>query len=561
MKYLKNNKYTILTIVLLSCLMFYFIGQKQGFHEDEIFSYGSSNYKYDNVYRSFGDMEARNDILYNKVLTGNIKNRIANAVKYLKDPDSFPKDNQLSLEMPIFKTKDKALEYVSIQKYDIFNYFSVYYNQALDVHPPLFYFLVHFISTFFYNSFSKYIIFTLNLIFFIGTLILINKIMNSLNHKELSIPTMIIYGASMGCISTVMFQRMYMMLTFFSILHLYNTLKFIKNDFNISNKKLWTLNIILGFLTQYYFCIYIVLVFILVSIYLFINKKYKEWFNYFKIHLIGALIGIVFYPFSIEDIFFSYRGIGSSEAHTLTFIQSFKYYICQILKLFSLNNIITYLFIIFIVYLIYKIISKQIPKVNKNNVLIFLLLFIPTIFFILVISKIAPFLGENYTSRYIMLLFPIIAITMFYLLTFITDKHLFIITLIISILLSTNGLINTTPTYLYKDYAKAINLANNYSDDYFVYVYDNYFTHLNSIQEFMIYKEHIILNHNIHDFKLLDNEKLNDSNEFILCIKSWLNQEEILEKVLEGSGYNKYEKLLELNSDVESVYYKITKGN
>ena len=77
----------------------------------------------------------------------------------------------------------------------------------------------------------------------------------------------------------------------------------------------------------------------------------------------------------------------------------------------------------------------------------------------------------------------------------------------------------------------------------------------------MIYKEHIILNHNIHDFKLLDNEKLNNSNEFILCIKSWLNQEEILKKVLEGSGYNKYEKLLELNSDVESVYYKITKEN
>ena len=36
---------------------------------------------------------------------------------------------------------------------------------------------------------------------------------------------------------------------------------------------------------------------------------------------------------------------------------------------------------------------------------------------------------------------------------------------------------------------------------------------------------------------------------------------EILEKVLEGSGYDKYEKLLELNSDVESVYYKITKEN
>ena len=68
MKYLKENKFIILTIVVLCGLMFYFIDQKQGFHEDEIFSYGSSNYKYDNVYRWFGYAEANQDILYNQVL-------------------------------------------------------------------------------------------------------------------------------------------------------------------------------------------------------------------------------------------------------------------------------------------------------------------------------------------------------------------------------------------------------------------------------------------------------------------------------------------------------------
>ena len=61
---LKTNKYIILTIVLLCSLMFFFINQKHGFHEDEIFSYGSSNYKYDNVFRWFGYAEAGQDILY-----------------------------------------------------------------------------------------------------------------------------------------------------------------------------------------------------------------------------------------------------------------------------------------------------------------------------------------------------------------------------------------------------------------------------------------------------------------------------------------------------------------
>lgn len=555
-----KNKFVILTVIILSSIMFYFIGQKQGFHEDEIFSYGSSNYKYDNVYRWFGYAEANQDIIYKKVLKGNIKDKISNISNYLKNPDSFEKDETLAKEIPIFRTKDEALEYLVIDKNDIFNYFSVYYNQAKDVHPPLFYFSVHFISSLFYGNFSKYIIFTLNLIFFIGTLLVINKIMKKLDYENLSIPTMILYGASTGCISTVMFQRMYMMLTFFSLLYLYLTIKFIKDDFVISNKKLWIITIILGFLTQYYFCVYIVILFILISLYLLINKQYKKWFNYFKIHVISAIIGVLFYPFSIEDIFFSYRGIGSNEGHTKTLFESIYYYLTQIYKLFGLNNILIILLVVLIITLSYKVIKKELPKIKKEKLFNLVILLVPTLIYILIISKIAPFLGENYTSRYIMLLFPIIAISIIYLLTFVFNKKsLLIIAIIVSLLLSLNGLINNTPVYLYKDYGKVMDLANQNKDKYFVYVYDNYFTHLNSLPEFITYKESMILNKNIHDFSLLDNDKLNSSNEFILCIKNWLNQEEILNKVLENSNYTNYEKVLELNSDVEATYYKITR--
>ena len=160
-----------------------------------------------------------------------------------------------------------------------------------------------------------------------------------------------------------------------------------------------------------------------------------------------------------------------------------------------------------------------------------------------------------------MLLFPIIAIATFYTLSFIfsNKKTIFIVTLTISILLSCNGLFNNTPIYLYKDYSQVMDLAQENKDKYFVYVFDNYFTHLNSMPEFATYKASLILNKNIHDFNLLDNEILNNENEFILCIKNWLNKEEILNLVLENSGYTNYEILLELNSDVESTYYKITK--
>ena len=557
MKYLKENKFIILTIVILCGLMFYFINQKQGFHEDEIFSYGSSNYKYDNVYRWFGYAEANQDILYKQVLTGSLSNRINNLIKYKTNIEQFNKDEILSKETPTWKYKDEALEYLAIQKEDIFNYFSVYQNQARDVHPPFFYYLVHLTSTLFYNNFTKYIIFSINLVFFIGVLLIIKKIVESLNHKELVIPTMILYGASMGCISTVMFQRMYMMVTFFSILYLYFIIKFIKNDFKIKDKFWFILTIILGFLTQYYFCIYIVLIFIILSIYLLLNKKYKKWFDFLKLHVISALIGIVIYPYCIEDIFFSYRGIGSSEAKTKTFLESLQYYGDQLINLFGLQNIIYLLIIGLIIAVIHKINKKEILK-NKLNIIV---IFLPIILFIMTISKIAPFLGENYTSRYMMLLFPVISIAILYILTFLLDnkKTIFIVGLSISLLLSINGLYNNTPVYLYKDYEKAMELAKDNSDKYFVYVFDNYFTHLSSLPEFNTYKASLILNKNIHDFELLNNKELNESNEFILCIKNWLNKDEILNLVLEKSGYKNYEVLLELNSDVESTYYRITK--
>lgn len=557
MKYLKENKFIILTIVILCGLMFYFINQKQGFHEDEIFSYGSSNYKYDNVYRWFGYAEANQDILYKQVLTGSLSNRINNLIKYKTNIEYFNKDEILSKEIPTWKYKEDALEYLAIQKGDVFNYFSVYQNQARDVHPPFFYYLVHLTSTLFYNNFTKYIIFSLNLIFFIGVLLIIKKIVEALNLKELVIPSMILYGASMGCISTVMFQRMYMMVTFFSILYLYFIIKFIKNDFKIKDKFWFILTIILGFLTQYYFCIYIVLIFIILSIYLLLNKKYKKWFDFLKLHVISALIGIVIYPFCIEDIFFSYRGIGSSEAKTKIFLESLQYYGNQLIDLFGLQNIIYLLIIGLIIAVIHKINKKEILK-NKLNIIV---IFLPIILFIMTISKIAPFLGENYTSRYMMLLFPVISIAILYILTFLFDnkKTIFIVGLSISLLLSINGLYNNTPVYLYKDYEKAMELAKDNSDKYFVYVFDNYFTHLSSLPEFNTYKASLILNKNIHDFEILNNKELNESNEFILCIKNWLNKDEILNLVLEKSGYKNYEVLLELNSDVESTYYKITK--
>ena len=50
----KTNIILSIVIVILTITMLFYENQKTGFNEDEIFSYGSSNYKYDNLFQHMG---------------------------------------------------------------------------------------------------------------------------------------------------------------------------------------------------------------------------------------------------------------------------------------------------------------------------------------------------------------------------------------------------------------------------------------------------------------------------------------------------------------------------
>ena len=544
----KKNGIIFIVILGLCGLMFFYIDKKQGFHEDEIFSYGSSNYKYDNVYRSYGYAQADMDYFWRVVWTGSLTNKVSKGIDFFLHKDEYKDsfDEILKKEEPVWKTKDEANDYLSLSSENIFNFVSVWLNQALDVHPPLFYFGVHLFSTFSLNHFSKYIIFSLNLCFFIITLVGMLKITRLMHLDKYKIPNILLYGASMGAISTVIFQRMYMMLTCFAVWYLYYSLKFYKKD-NFSKKDsiFYGLIIFGGFLTQYYFCVYAVGVFLFLSIFLWKDKQFKKWWHLFFIHASAAIVGILLFPTAIEDIFFSYRGIGGSQDKEKSFLEMIIYFFTALGKAFSIPVILFGLLCLGILILFVR------SKHKKDSIL----LFGPILLFVLVIAKISPFLGDAYTSRYIMMVFPLFVLGVVYLLQEIPWKHTLTLFTVCVVILTGYGLITQKPTYLYQDYEEALELAKNNSDKYILYVYDNYFTHLNALPEFTIYEKHLIINHNIYDFsKLKSNEELKAQEEVILCIKNWVNQEDILTKILDNTDFTKADKILSLDES-ESTYY------
>ena len=123
-----------------------------------------------------------------------------------------------------------------------------------------------------------------------------------------------------------------------------------------------------------------------------------------------------------------------------------------------------------------------------------------------------------------------------------------------------NGMITNEPKYLYKGYNKYIELANEYKDLDYVYAVDNAFTYLTSIPEFMIYNKSIIINMNYDKLDFLrEDEELQKQNKYILSIKKWMNVEDTLNKILESTGFNEYEVLLDNEDDTQSIIYLVSR--
>lgn len=561
-----NNILFYIAIIITTIVMFVFIGQKNGWHEDEIFSYGSSNYKCDNLFLNFGDKDSLNQLIDEKIVGKNIGETLKNISYYLKNEDEFQDElnKKIAEEKPIWKTKEQAKEYMTVSSDEIFNYWSVYYNQARDVHPPLFYMLVHLVSSICLNNFTKYIIFSINLIFYIASCFVLKKILRLFNKEELSWITVLLYGLSMGMISIVMFQRMYMMLTFFAMVYLYLNINIFKNSFEIDKKtkRKLTITVILGFLTQYYFCIYAALVAIISAICIIKNKKWDSLKRYVWCHVKAAIIGLILFPASIYHIFFSYRGAAGGVAEG-SYLSRLQEYLKLIFYGFSIPEILGYITLgIIIAMFIRRIIIAKRKDIAT-------LICLPIFLFVLVIAKIAPFIN----IRYISIVFPIIIIAVELgvvssvkeliktiknnkIPQFIRKNASLIILVVIALVSSGYGLLKSNPEFLYTDYSKRIEIAEQYSNLKFVYIGQSPFNQLQDMEEFLRYDNSIIINTWQLD-RLKEIDGLDDNTEFILNIKCWVSDfDKTLKTVLENTGAKDYELLID---DGQSRVYKVKK--
>ncbi len=259
-------------LILQLCAVFWICGQKQGFHYDEYYSYYSSNVTYALV----------------------------------------PTD------MEWMDTAEIRSEFMVLPDGEA-GYGMVKLMQSLDVHPPLYYYVLHTVCLLSKGVFSKWQGLSINIAFFVLawlTLAVMTKEITGNDRKKI-FAVCALFGFSPAIFSGITFIRMYMMLTFVCLLILYVHIHAIINE-NRSIKGFYLpvcLLSFLGFHIHYYFAVFLFFLAAATTLYLFSHKETrKESFVYVGSVVMGLGISVALYPACLGHIFRGYRGTEAQDA-------------------------------------------------------------------------------------------------------------------------------------------------------------------------------------------------------------------------------------------------------
>lgn len=201
--------------------------------------------------------------------------------------------------------------YFVVDEGEAFDYATVVNNQKRDVHPPLYYILIHTLCSFVPNDMSMLQGGIINLVFWTLLNLVLWKLGGLLFKTEWErlIPIFLL------CISPITnlivgYDRMYTMLCFFCITITYLQMRLRKD---LQNRKL-LLGIaavtFFGCLTHYYFYMYLFAAFVVYAFEILIlsREKIKTLLPCVGAHCAGGIAALLLYPKAISHMLFSYRG-------------------------------------------------------------------------------------------------------------------------------------------------------------------------------------------------------------------------------------------------------------
>ena len=426
---LKTKQYSLILLLMLIVQVVFicFYGaQKAGYHQDEYYSYFSSN-------RSLGF--------------------------YYPDREWVDTDT----------LRDEFV----VKRGEGFNYGLVHLVQSWDVHPPLFYDLLHTVCSLSPGIFSKWQGLIVNLIAFIISFVILNKLAKAIGmSKGLRLTLMFVYGFNPMTISCVLFIRMYMWLTVFVLASAYLHMKLISlikkyyagnelkgfvldKPFDAKFKKGFVSYVaaialvsVLGFLTQYYYLIYMCVMGLSFGVwFLFLmpkNRKKKnqdtdkdtapvlnienilgdeefvqqaasmaERFKYILVYALGGAvslgIAVLIYPSALSHIFRGYRGQEAAEAFSdMSNIWDRLGFFFGLLNKYLFSGMLWIIIVLAVIALIALFFMLRVKgEKDKLHIAHIRILMVSVVGYFFLVSKTALLLGDT-SNRYQMPIYPIV---------------------------------------------------------------------------------------------------------------------------------------------------------
>lgn len=275
----KGFYFALVLLVLIQAgnIVYTFVNVKEGYHSDEAWSYGLAN----SYYRPF--LHLPEGASYRDFYLELVENT-----------------NQW-ISGNLFK------DYITVQPTERFAYGSVYSNQVLDCHPPLYYMLLHTVCSFFPDQFSWWYGLALNLVFFLGTQVFLFLAAEKLSgSRAAAFLACVFYGGGQGVLCTFTYIRQYSLLTLLCVAFTYWGIclyrQYVeKAKFRKSTLAAAGITALLAFLTHYYAIAYMGVFTALFCLWLLLKRGIRSMFLYG-----GSILAALFAAFAVFPAMFGH---------------------------------------------------------------------------------------------------------------------------------------------------------------------------------------------------------------------------------------------------------------
>ena len=302
-------------------------------------------------------------------------------------------------------------DYLAVNDDEMGDFAPVYNNQRDDVHPPLYYLILRVAMMASPNHFTKWGGIIINIVIYalitiLAYLIILKLMGGKENDKTKALALAFVSSITLAALTNVAYIRMYALATLNIMIITYLHMKLYEK---YSKRTLVGICImaLIGSLTHYFFLFYLAMLFVIMVVHYIRRKEWRQIASYLASLVVAAAVSLAIFPYSIQHMFFGYRGDGVISK--LTNFANYPDYLSNIgtyfgiVQVYAFNSMLIALIVLIIGLYVYRLVRGIKTQVKYSPY--FKLIALPTAFYTLLVAVSSPWIELRYIMPVCALIF------------------------------------------------------------------------------------------------------------------------------------------------------------